>query len=263
MTIGSSRPRATLAAACRVLCLSALFIADLAAGAARLSAADQAALRESGLAKPEIAHLYRLLDAELMRAVTRPADPPSHEIHVIMKRAIHKGLDLGDVSVPLHQRLVERKRRELIAAVRWARSPELRCDDPSIGPEQLLDTKFQHYMLDVVLRCRRHAIDYVESEINRLNRDDESSIPELKLPTFVRRQMVAQARESTERQAASMGALSRNRRDTLQAIEDLFKYMEFHPAHLEGNLIVFDNSADRPAGEEVYGRFVAALETAQ
>ncbi len=249
---------------------TALLIAShaLAAGsapaaepAADAGAAQESVDREFALAAPEIDRLNALLQAELARIMSGSAESPPPEIAKLMSAGGAKPA-LGDTSVPLHLRLIERKRRELAAAVNWARATSGHCGDPQFGPPQLVDPEFREHM-HAVLKCRRTELDRYQAGMHKLNTDREASVQALKLPAAVQEKMSAQAREATRQQDAALGPIYRNRRATFDAIDNLITFMDSHPAQFLNNRIQFENDADRFPAQALIDRFTEAARLPQ
>jgi hypothetical protein len=225
--------------------------------------ADREAVdREFTLAAPEIDRINHLMQAEIARVMSGALDEPPGDVAKLMSGAGSARPRLDDQSVPLHLRLIERKRLELTAAVNWARSTTGHCDYPQFGPPQLVDPAFRRHMHDV-LACRRAEIDRYQAGFARLNKEREASVLALKLPSFAQERMSAQAREATRQQEAAVEAVYANRRATYDAIEDLFAYMDTHPAHFVDGHIQFDKDADRVAAQALIDRFTAAVKLPQ
>ena len=225
------------------------------------SAAQASVDREFALAAREIDRLNVLLQAELARVMSGSAEAPSPEIAKLMSTGAAKPA-LGDTSVPLHLRLIERKRLELAAAVNWARGSAGHCGDPQFGPPQLVDPEFREHV-HAVLKCRRAELDRYQTGMHKLNKDREASVPALKLPVPVQERMSAQAREATRQQDASLEPVYRNRRAIFDAIDNLFTFMDSHPAQFLNNRIQFENDADRFPAQALIDRFTEAARLPQ
>lgn len=218
--------------------------------------------REFALAAPEIDRLNGFLQAELARVMSDSGAGPSPEVARLMSGAAAAKANLGDGSVPLHLRLIERKRLELAAAINWARSIAGHCGNAQFGPPQLVDAAFRQHMHEV-LACRRSELERYQAGMAKLNKDREASVPALKLPRFAQESMLAQAREATRQQEAALEPIYKNRRITYAAIDDLFTFMDSHPAYLADNWIQFENDADRLAAQALIDRFTEAAKLPQ
>jgi hypothetical protein len=252
--------RAVAAIACAALLLAfgASVVAAAGDGAVDDDAAARASIdREFTLAGPQIDRLNGLLQSELARATSSNGGEPPAAIARSLDDSGVRRPALGDSSVPLHLRLIERKRRELAAAAAWVRAGTGQCGDSLFGPPQLVDPAFRQHM-HAVLQCRRAELARYQAGLHKLNKDREASVLQLKLPRFAEERMSAEARAATRQQEAALEPIYRNRRTTYEAIDDLFKFMDSHPARFADNRIQFDSDADRIAAQALIERFTAA-----
>jgi hypothetical protein len=85
---------------------------------------------------------------------------------------------------------------------------------------------------------------------------NEASVVELKLPPAFQKRMLAQARQSTERQDAEIASTYAHRRAFWRATDNLVEFFDMHPAHLAANQIVMDHDADSGAAQDLLSQFV-------
>jgi hypothetical protein len=213
------------------------------------TAADAAAEREFALARPELFHLNKLIDSELQRALSNPGEK-SPEIAQLM-RDDDKQMSLGDASVPLHLRLIERRRRTVIAMYLWTKSMG-HCDNPEFSAASLVDPAFRKTM-ESANACREAALTRMETGLHDINKAEEASILELKVPSWIQTKMLAEARTKILNDDAALIPVVRNRRATLKAMNDLIQFMEAHAAqvHFSSNQLVLANDADAKTAQDL------------
>jgi hypothetical protein len=173
----------------------------------------------------------------------------------VMEDSAASHIALGDERVPLHRRLIERQRLEVIAGFKWAAATIGRCDEKSFNPADLLDVQ-SRLRINSVSRCHQRYLDRGELQLHELTAANEASVLELKLPPAFQKRMLAEARRSTERQDAEIASTYAQRRAFWRATDNLVEFFDMHPAHLTANRIVMDNDADSVAAEDLLSRFV-------
>jgi hypothetical protein len=185
------------------------------------TAADVVAAREIAMARPELIRLNGLTQNEVMRGLSGFGGP-SPEIEQLL-RDDGKHPNLGDTSVPLHLRLIERQRATLVGIVKWAKSMG-HCGSADFTPANLADAVFRKSMQTVIV-CRRRDLNQLEAGLHEYNKTNEASVLELKLPPWTQANMLAEDRTHGVNQNAALAPILRNRRATLQAMSDLFNFM--------------------------------------
>jgi hypothetical protein len=221
----------------------------------RGSTSDQAVQHEFDIARPEIVRLNRLLNAELVRALAGSTSHPSPAMQRVIEESSNSHLALGDTSVPLHQRLIERQRLEVIASFKWAAASIGHCDVKGFDPADLLDDR-SRLRIKSVSRCHQRSLDRDQLEIHKLKVANEASVLELKLPSAFQERMLAQARRSMARQDAEIASTYAHRRAFWEATDNLVKFFDTHSAHLAANQIVMDDESDRLAAQDLLSRFI-------
>jgi hypothetical protein len=235
------------------VCLGGIAAAPASNGEAT---SDRAVQREFDRARPEIVRLNRLLNAELVRALATSDPTPSPAMREVIEQAANSRIALSDTHVALHLRLIERQRREVIAGFKWAAATVGHCDEKSFDPADLLDVQ-SRLRINSVSRCHQRYLDRGELQLHELKVANESSVLELKLPPAFQQSLLAQARQSTERQDAEIAATYAHRRAFWRATDDLVEFFDMHPAHLAADRIVMDNDADSGTAQDLLSRFVA------
>jgi hypothetical protein len=221
----------------------------------RSATSDQAVQHEFDIARPEIIRLNRLLNAELIRAIDASDPAPSPAMKQVIEQSANSHVALSDTSVPLHLRLIERQRLEVIAGFRWAAATIGHCDEKAFDPGDLLDVQ-SRLRINSVSRCHQRYLDRGELQLHELKVANEASVLELQLPPAFQKRMLAQARQSTERQDAEIASTYAHRRAFWRATDELVEFFDMHPAHLAANQIVMDNDADNGAAQELLSQFV-------
>jgi hypothetical protein len=96
----------TLKRICAAVSCTCFFV--IASVAANLTTAeDISAAKETSLAAPRVKFINNLRDHEMNRPYQDSAEPPSPRLAAMMNPTGSKRPNLGDVRVPLHERLEE------------------------------------------------------------------------------------------------------------------------------------------------------------
>ncbi len=181
------------------LCVLPFLLAIALGSNSRGATSDQSVQHEFDIARPEIIRLNRLLNAELVRALNASDPAPSPAMKQVIEQSANSHIALSDTSVPLHLRLIERQRLEVIAGFKWAAATIGHCDEKAFNPADLLDVQ-SRLRINSVSRCHQRYLDRGELQLHELTVANEASVLELKLPPAFQKRMLAQARQSTERQ---------------------------------------------------------------
>jgi len=216
---------------------------------------DQAVQHEFDMARPEIVRLNQLLNAELLRALAGSTSGPSPAMKRVMEESSNSHLALGDTSVPLHQRLIERQRLEVIEGFKWVAATIGHCDENGFGPADLLDDR-SRLRIKSVSRCHQRSLDRDQLDIHQLNAANEASVLELKLPPAFQKRMLVEARRNMAQQDAEIASTYAHRRAFWEATDNLVKFFDTHPAHLAADQIVMDDESDRLAAQDLLSRFI-------
>ncbi len=238
-----------------LLCLLAVRAANGSSADARGPAADQAVQHEFDIARPEIVRLNRLLNAELVRALAGSTSEPSSAMKRVMEQSSNSHIALGDTGIPLHRRLIQRQRLEVIANFKWAAGSIGHCDVKGFDPADLLDDR-SRLRIKSVSRCHQRSLDHDQLEIHKLKAASEASVLELKLPPAFQERMLAQARRNMVRQDAEIASTYAHRRAFWEATDNLVNFFDTHPAHLAANQIIMDDDSDRLAAQDLLSRFI-------
>jgi hypothetical protein len=230
-------------------------IAVVTGSSGESTTSDQAVQREFDIARPEIIRLNRMLNAELVRALTGSDPAPSPAMKQVIEESANSHIALSDTGVPLHRRLIERQRLEVIAGFRWAAATIGHCDEKAFNPGDLLDVQ-SRLRINSVSHCHQRYLDRGELQLHELKVANEASVLELKLPPTFQKRMLTQARQSTARQDAEMASIYAQRRAFWRATDDLVEFFDMHPAHLAANQIVMDNDSDSVAAQDLLSQFV-------
>jgi hypothetical protein len=238
---------------CVLLCILAVRPGHAVESASRFD--DQPVQREFDIARPEIIRLNALLNAELVRALVSSDPTPSPAMRQVMEESANSRIALSDTRVPLHLRLIERQRLEMIAGFKWAAATIGHCDEKTFNPADLLEVQ-SRLRINAVSRCHQRYLDRGELQLHELEVANEASVLELKLPPAFQKRMLAQARQRTERQDAEIASTYAHRRAFWRATDNLVEFFDMHPAHLAANQIVMDNDADSLAAQDLLSQFV-------
>lgn len=225
---------------------------------------DVAAEQELRQARPEFTRMGILLQNEFARVLSDTPSAPSPELAKIMQGAERPQPNLSDAKIPLRVRMIDWERSNLISAVEWARGAATHCDNPDFSPAQLVDPSFRRHM-HTVIECRQQELDRFQVGLHKLNKANESTVLELKLPPFTEAAMLSQFRAATAQQDAEIEPLFKGRRILLQSIDDLFNFVDAHSkeVHFAGNQLNFDNAADSKTAADLVNKFLAAGSAAQ
>jgi hypothetical protein len=234
-----------------LLCLLAIALGSNSRGAT----SDQLVQQEFDIARPEIIRLNRLLNDELVRALAASDPAPSPLMKQVIAASANSHIALSDTRVPLHLRLIERQRLEVIAGFKWAATTIGHCDEKAFNPADLLDVQ-SRLRINSVSRCHQRYLDRGELQLHELKVANEASVLELKLPPAFQKRMLAQARQSTARQDAEIASTYAQRRAFWRATDNLVEFFDMHPAHLAANQIVMDNDSDSGAAQDLLSQFV-------
>ena len=199
--------------------------------------------------------LNRLLNAELVRALAASDPAPSPAMKQVIEESATSHIALGDTRIPLHRRLIERQRLEVIAGFKWAAATIGHCDEKAFDPSDLLDVQ-SRLRINSVSRCHQRYLDRGELQLHELTAANEATVRELKLPPAFQKRLLAEARRSTERQDAEIASTYAQRRAFWRATDNLVEFFDMHPAHLTANRIVMDNEADSTAAQDLLSQFV-------
>jgi hypothetical protein len=238
-----------------LLCVLLCLLAVRGGHAVASAPSDQAVQHEFDIARPEIIRLNRLLNAELVRAVDAADSAPSPAMKQVMEESANSHIALSDTGVPLHLRLIERQRLEVIAGYKWMAATVGRCDEKSFNPDDLLDIQ-SRLRINSVSRCHQRYLDRGELQLHELSVANEASVLELKLPPAFQKRLLAEARRNSERQDAEIASTYAHRRAFWRATDNLVEFFDMHPAHLAANRIVMDNEADSLAAQDLLSQFV-------
>jgi hypothetical protein len=238
-----------------LLCVLLCVLAVRAGHAVESATSDQSVQHEFDVARPEIIRLNRLLNAELVRALASSDPAPSLAMQQVIAESANSRIALSDTSVPLHLRLIERQRLEMIAGFKWAAATIGHCDEKAFNPADLLEVQ-SRLRINAVSRCHQRYLDRGELQLHELKVANEASVLELKLPRALQKRMLAQARQSTERQDTEIASTYAHRRAFWRATDNLVEFFDMHPAHLAANQIVMDHDADSMAAQDLLSQFV-------
>jgi len=224
--------------------------------------ADQAVQHEFDIARPEIVRLNQLLNAELVHALAGSASAPSPAMRRVIEQSSNSHLALGDTRVPLHERLIERQRLEVIAGFKWIAATIGHCDEKGFGPADLLDDR-SRLRIKSVSRCHQRSLDRDQAAIHQLNLVNEASVLELKLPPAFQERMLIEARRNMARQDAEIASTYAHRRAFWEATDNLVEFFDTHAAHLAANQIVMEDDSDRLAAQDLLSRFIETAKQQQ
>ena len=225
---------------------------------------DAAAEQEFTLARSELIRMAGLLQNELARLLSDSPVAPSPELAALIGDGSIHHPRLDDASIPLHLRLVERQRLAGISGVEWARTAAGHCELPDFSPAQLVDASFRQHM-QAVLQCRRQELDRYQLGVHKMNKANEATVLELKLPPFTQAAMMSQARAATNKQDADLAQVYKSRRAMYQSVDDLLRFVDAHAheVHFTNNQLTFDKDADSKIANELINTFLAAAKVMQ
>ena len=215
----------------RVLCLAVAWAAAGVAAAEPKTPADVAAEEDLDLARPELDRLAAITSTEIQRLLYDQPGVESGELKIYVFTPPARPIDLGDATIPLHVRAVERARRESAASIEFARKMAKPCGETRLQPPQFADAKARHAVLQAI-ECRRRQLGELQIGQHRLLLAHEAATLDLKLPPYTRERLLKQDRDYTLRDDADLEARYGRLRRALQASEDLVNFLESHAAHL-------------------------------
>jgi hypothetical protein len=208
--------------------------------------------------------MFHVMADEIRRILGERPGQLSPEVATLMNPST-PGPDLGDTRVPLHLRIIEQRRREVVAGIRLAQyTVDGHCEDPQPRPEQLLDAAWRAKALQAI-KCSPDKLDRYQVGMHKVNKEHEASVLALRLPHYTQEKVLAEARASTARQDADLESDYAKRRGSLRLSEEYLTFIDSHAAriHLTDGRVVFDDSADFKASQELGNRLKADLKSQQ
>jgi hypothetical protein len=211
------------------------------------TAKDLDADREFALAAWQVAQVDSVVEGELKRVMLRQSGPPSPDLQKYIYTKNVPSIDIGDVHIALHLRLIERERREGVEIIAVARSlAAITCDNSSLplNPDKFLDADSQQRALSN-LQCNRDKLNRAQAAHLKLLKMHEASALELNLPRYTENQELTRARERTVQQDAEVERGYASERKNIQVTENLLLLLKAHAAniHFKDGRLVFDDPA--------------------
>jgi hypothetical protein len=219
-----------------------------------------AAEREFAMARPELFRLNDLIEQEMSRVLTNTPEP-AQMAQLLPDKRTH--VSLSDLNVPLHLRLIERRRETYMAVVAWARNTG-HCDDPELTPVKLADPAIRK-SLRVIISCRQEELDRWQTAIHQINKASEVSLLELKVPPDIQVKMQAEARKHTMDEDATLVPIFQARRAIWNAMADILQFAEAHATELQiqNNQLLFANDADAKEAQQLMNKLQSAIAATQ
>ena len=193
-------------------------------GAQQRTAADDTADREFAIARTEINFIHRVLGAEMQRLMAERKDPQSPDVARLLDSGSTKRPDIGDTHIPLHLRLVERERLNLVAGIELARSSVGYCGKRSTDPSQLVDELARERALKSI-RCHRDKLSKYQHGVHEVNKAHELTGLALKLPPFTQEKVLTEDRKATQKQDTDLEVAYALERKRDKPAEDFIKFL--------------------------------------
>ncbi len=239
-------------------CFGVLIAFNGIAGELQRSLDDYDARREFDLASSDIARLHSVLEGEMKRVMFRQPGAQSPDVQKYIYADHSPPIKISDLHVPLHLRLIERERREAVAAIGVANtSVELACDTPSLNPDQYLDSNARQRVLNS-LRCHRENLKRYQAGQHRLLKMHEASTLELHLPPYTENEELTKSRDWTSRQDAELESAYAKERRGEQATENFVLFLDAHAAtmHFTAGGLLFDDPADATTAQNLINQVI-------
>lgn len=230
-----------------LFCVGVLVALNCIAGELQRSLDDYDAQREFDLASSAITKIHSVLENEMKRLMFRQPGPPSPDVQTYVYTENRPPIDISNLHVPLHLRLIERERREAVVSIAVAKSLAARtCDKSSLPlhPDKYLDSDSQQRVMSY-LQCQRERLNQAQAAQHKLLEMHEASALKLHLPPYTENQELTRDREATAQQDAETAQAYAGERKNMQATEDLLSLLKAHAAeiHSTDGHLVFDDPA--------------------
>jgi len=226
-----------------------LFLRDVPAWAAvQPTAADAQAAHERALAQAQVDFIHELRDQEMSRLLQDAERPASPAVLKLMAGDWSPGPALGDVRAPLHLRLIELARLDLVSGVEAARQAVPQgadCNVRNAFGRALFEPEGRLRALAMIY-CTRSGGERARRAIHEANRLHEARVDQLRLPAYTRAQELAAARDYTAHEDERLRTFYDHWRDIDEALERWILFLDDHARsfHLENGSLVFDSEAD-------------------
>jgi hypothetical protein len=213
--------------------------------------------KEFEMARPETARINGLMGAELLRLRDRPTSVPSPDLIPLLDQEV-KRPDLGDVNVPLHERLVERARLTLVDGIHLSKSSDDLCAAINATADLLISPEGRANLLSAI-RCDTNRMRRYRDGVHAIGRQLETTAVALNLPAGWRDRLVAEARASATQEDEQLEQIYRTASKKNQAEEDLLIFMDSHASelHLVNGQFKIDNEVDLKTANELLNRYLA------
>lgn len=204
--------------------------------------------KEVALARLRVMFINGLRDREMNRPYQKPAEPPSPELCPLMSTTDQHRPNLGDVKVPLHERLEELARLDLVTGIDAARKsvpPDENCSLEGGFGAELADAKARQHAL-AMIQCSRRGMERTAKVMHEAAKLHESRIIALNLPRYSEAQMLAQARAATANGDAYFEKMTLHWAPTYLALENWVRFLDSRAGtwRLEGQNFIFEHDAD-------------------
>jgi hypothetical protein len=236
-----------------VFCVGVLIAFNGIAGELQRSLDDYDARREFDLASSAITKIHSVLESEMKRVMFRQPGPQSPNVQKYIYTHNSPPIKISDLHAPLHLRLIERERREAVAAIGVAKSSvELACEAPSLNPDQFLDPNARQRVLNS-LQCHRENLKRYQTGQHGLLKMHEGSALELHLPPYTENEELTKGRDWTARQDAELESAYAKERKGMQATENFVLFLDAHAAtmHFTAGRLLFDDPADATTAQDL------------
>jgi hypothetical protein len=239
--------------------------AGVAGAALQPGPADAAAAAEEILARPQVDFVHGLRDQEVSRLINDAAGEPSAYVKKLMAGDWPDQPALRDARVPLHLRLIELARLDLVSGVEAARQavpqgPD--CDVRNAFGRGLYEPQGRAAALGMIY-CARAGGERALQALHAANVRHEQRIVELQLPPYTRERWLAEARAYTASQDERLQATYRHWRQVSDALEKWILFLDRHARsfHVVEGGLAFDSDSDAEAArslQEEIGRLLDA-----
>jgi hypothetical protein len=234
---------------CVIAAFALLCLPGIGAGAApQPTAADEEAAREELLARPQVDFIHDLRDQEMSRLLNDEARPASAYVAKLVDGNWSNPPRLGDVGTPLHLRLIELARLDLVSGIEAARQAVPQgeeCNVRNAFGRALFEPEGRLRALAMIY-CARAGGERARKAIDAANRLHERRILELRLPPYTRDQWLAAARAATAVEDERLRRTYDHRRDIDEALEKWILFLDdhAHAYHVDNGSLVFDSDED-------------------
>ena len=247
MLVIMAMPKTSIAVFICVFTLGILDVPISTSVAAARTAADDVAFSEHIKANAEMDFIHQVFEKESHRLAGGLSDAvASPDVAKLFDNTVVKRPALGDTSVPLHLRLVERERLAFVSGIQMIKA-SLRghCEAPLADARQFGDPMMRQQEIHRI-QCQRIRRDLYQRGTHSEGLAREKTILELRLPSYTQEDMLTEQRARNRSQDAELAATFKSVEALDSAIEQFVHFIDAHAERIriKNDQFVFENEAD-------------------